>query len=489
MSRLKRTATLGCLWQGLGLVGSRGAVLLASIVFARYVSKEDFGVLNAALAITVFVEMLRVGGVLQALIAHPGEEERVVPTVYTLAIVSGLVWTGILILSAPAAGTVLNSPKLVAVLQVMALGQLLDSFRLVPYARLMRAYKFAQQSISDASGALIGVAAGVASLTFFGPEDRVWSLVTMHLSRVAASVLITNLLSPTIPKLAYERSVAREITKRGYGILMSNIPSSLLESFSRGAVNWRVGDAAAGVFGLANGAITPAALVGHAANNTLFPILANHANDAEKLRSMFVRSVKSIGIATAGLVAFMIVVMPDGLPIVFSAKWKDAVLPAQILALGAFLRIFTFISTNAMLAVGKSVPAATVWISALGASAIGFAAVPMNQGDPVLPCAVIASVAAVASVIGMVSASRAFQIPAGQLTLAIGQAALPAVLGGGVGLALLQSGFLESQPWIRLLTITILFALVFLPVCGKMMGGGWLSLFSLSGARDLIRMS
>lgn len=489
MSRLKRTATLGCLWQGLGLLGSRGAVLLASIVFARYVTKEDFGVLNAALAITVFVEMLRVGGVLQALIAHQGHEDRVVPTVYTLALSSGLLWTGILILSAPVAGTVLDSPRLVAVLQVMALGQMLDSFRLVPYARLMRAYKFAQQSISDASGALIGVAAGIVSLSYFGPEDRVWSLVTMHLSRVAASVLITNILCPTIPKLAYERNVAREITKRGYGILMSNIPSSLLESFSRAAVNWRVGDAAAGVFGLANGAITPAALVGHAANNTLFPILANHANDPERLRSMFVRSVKSIGMATAGLVALMIVVMPDALPIVFSEKWRDAVLPAQILALGAFLRIFTFISTNAMLAVGKPVPAATVWLSALAGSVIAFAIAPMTHGDPIPPCVVIAAVAAAASVIGMVSASREFQVPAGQLALVTGQAALPAVLGGGVGLALLQSGFLESQPWIRLLTITILFALVFLPVCGKIMGGGWLSLFSLSGARALIRMN
>ncbi|MCH8275093.1 MAG: oligosaccharide flippase family protein [Armatimonadetes bacterium] len=489
MSQLKRTAVTGYLWQILGQVGQRGVALLAIMILARFVSKEDLGVYGVAISVITFIEMLRLGGVLQAFIAHPGDEEDAKDTVFWIALLLGVGYTAILFLGAPAVASLFKSPDLLPILRVLSLTQLIDSFRLVPHALLLRRYRFREKSICDSVPVFIGAAAAVVSLAFLPEDKRVWCLVLMFLCRSLSAVVITHLFLPHWPRATFDKAIGRTLAWNGFKILMSNFPSGTLEQFLRPVVGLRAGMAAAGVFNLAYSTTTPAGMVSHAANWTLFPILARHAEQAEKLRDYLLRALKMVPLPAVALLTWLILTAPDLIPLAFSERWAPAAAPAQWLSLAIILRSYTYVSINSMLAAGRASPAIFIWWATLLLAVALFLKWPLAEGDATTPARIVAVFYGFSCLLSLILDSVTF----GLRPVAIARALLPTAVSCGAAAAAASavwaSGLLDAWPLLRLLVVTVVYTLTFLPICGKMMGGTWRSLFHPRGFKELLRVN
>ncbi|GEM_PF-3336671 len=510
MSRYKRAAVSGFLWQGVGLVGQRLAVFVAYIFFARFLSKGEIGVVGVAVSITVFVEMLRVGGILQALIQfhHNDQIEDAVNTTFWMTLLSGIGWTLALAALGVFLGRFENSPQLGSVMIALSITALIDNLRLCSMAILSRELRFGMRAIADTIASVAGGIIGVIALYRLPHEQQIWSIVIMFVSRSIIATALHLLFAPVRVRGSFHRPIAKQLAKTGWANLSSNLASGSLENLTLVGVKWRTNDnAATGVFDLATRAMSPPTSITHAANNPLFPVLAQSASDPIKARDRVVRSIKAVGMIAGAILVWLIVISPSAIPLVFGAKWSSAVVSAQLIALGILLRTYTYICTNALLAVRHAAAASFTWWTTFAIAVLLMIAWPGTRSDPNQAALIFVLFNFSGAAIGMACAARRFEIR----FPAIGKAVLPMVVSCGAAgacayAALRQSGIrslvadhLPAGAHAKLAQVlplaaeaalgSVVFGLLFLPLCGKMMGGSWKSLLSLSGAKELLRLN
>lgn len=487
MSSLRRTAIKGFVWQVFGLFGQRGAAFIASIVLARLLVPDDFGVVAIALAIISFAEMLRVGGVVPAFIAHQDRDDGAEHTVFWLGLAAGIGFALVMVVGAPFAASWFEVPRLTPILRALALTQLIDSFRTVPFAILVRDYRFREKSIADSGPMLIAVPAGIATAYVLPIEHRAWALVVIYVIRYLLSMILVMRYQPYAPKAIFNWGIAKRLTSEGRRILASIIPSGALDPIARIGLASRVDIGSVGVFNLANSITTPPTFLAHAANWTLFPIISNNLNDHGRVVRYLIKSLKSVGLLSFGVLAWLAMVAPDLLPIVFGEKWLALVVPTQWLCLATAFRNYALLSTNALLAYKKSTPAIVIWWVGLAAVVLLLAFWPIPADSAIVPSQLFAAGLGVAWVLSTILTAKAFELSVGEVLDTILIPIVPAALGGLAAFLLRFSVGEGMTPVVRVLAESFVFFAVFMPVAGRMLGGGWLSLFTSKGIKAVIR--
>lgn len=488
LSTAKQKTISGFLWQVVGLLAQNGTAFLATIVLARFLTKEDFGLIAIAIGTVQFCEMLRYGGITQAYVAYHGEEAAARHTAFWLSIIPGALFTLALIFLAPFAAVFFQAPGLSPILTVLAFTHLIDSFRIVPHSTLLRQERLREKAIAEAIpfifSALIAIVAAIA----LPPQDRVWALVMMYFARYFGIAVLFNIFSPYIPKFSYSPDIGKVLITRGLAILFSNIPATSLEQINFVILGKRIGEGGVGVFRLAWNVTTPTTVIAHAANWTLFrPIAVAAHENTEKLQSIFLRSLRAISLLSTATLTWLILVAQDLIPLLLGPNWNDAIPPAKWLCFAVLVRTFTYICTNAMQASGTPLYASiTWWITfLLGVALLLF--YPMAIGDALIPSILTATFYAISALLALTLAAIAFKIP----FFAIIEALLPSIIACGLAslasAVILYSKIFDAVPLARLAITTIVYALVFLPLCGKMMGIGYKALFQTSGWKQLLR--
>lgn len=486
MSEVKRTAIKGFGWQTSGVFVQNGVQFLLSLVFARLLLREEYGVAMVAFTVAELASLLRVAGLAQACIASPRSDSEVRDTAFWLAQGSGLVYGAALFFGAGLLANLLGASNLVPLLRALSLVQIVDSFRVVPFALLMRHLRYRDNAICEAVPFVVGSAVAFSLAALLDPTDRIWALMAMPLTRIVVQAALFNWFQPGLPHGWLDRQVARELTSSGYTILGSNLPSSLLELIPTLAVQQRAGEVAAGAFRIGNNLMVPAARIGHTANYTLFPILAKFRDDLERLQRSVLRSMRSIGAFAMGILAWAWVVAPDLVPLLFGKAWTNAVPAAQWLAVASALRMYTYIGTNALLATGRERPSLVVWTGSLAVGLGALYTIPMKANDPTPGALALTLATGVGFLLSLSALSRALQMRVRDIFAALA----PALASGGLGIVLgygfgtLAGG--ESS-WLRLLLVTLGFAAGFLPICGILLGGDPRALFSLRGIKQVIQ--
>ncbi|MDQ2986813.1 MAG: oligosaccharide flippase family protein [Armatimonadota bacterium] len=487
MSSLRRTAVKGFLWQVFGLFGQRGAAFIASIVLARLLAPDDFGVVAVALAIVTFAELLRAGGLVPAFIAHQGKEDDAASTVFWLSLLAGFGFFLVMFFGAPFAANWFDAPRLTPILRALAVTQIIDSFRTVPFAILVRDYRFREKSIADSAPMLIAVPAGIISGIMLPQDQKAWALVIMYLIRYVLSTGLVWKYEPQRITWTFNKALARTLTAEGRRILGSIIPSTAIDPITRLALGSRVDLGSVGVFNLASAVTTPPTFLAYAANWTLYPIISNNLDDPKRIERYLVRSLKSVGLLSLGVLAWLALVAPDLLPIVFGEKWIALVVPTQWLCLATAFRNYALLATNALMAYKKSKPAIVIWWVALIVVSLLLVFWPLPANSAVVPSQLVAFGLGVAWVLSIILTARSFHLSAGDVADTILIPTVPSLLAAGATYGLRQAVGEQLSPGGRVLVETIAFLAVFLPVSGKMLGGGWMSLFTPKGVKAVIR--
>jgi len=486
VTEVKRTAIKGFGWQTSGVFVQNGVQFLLSLVFARLLLREEYGVAMVAFTVAELASLLRVAGLAQACIASPRSDEEVRDTAFWLAQGSGLLYGAVLFFGADLFSDVLGASGSAPLLRALSLVQVVDSFRVVPFALLMRHLRYRDNAICEAVPFVVGAAVAFGLAVALDSSHRIWALMAMPLTRIVVQAALFNWFQPGIPRGWLDRKVARELSVSGYTILGSNLPSSLLELVPTLAVQQRAGEVAAGAFRIGNNLMAPAVRIGHTANYTLFPILAKFRNDLERLQRSILRSMRTIGALAMGILAWAWVTAPDLVPLLFGKAWLNAVPAAQWLAAASALRLCTYIGTNALLATGRERASLVVWTGSLVIGIGALYALPMVAEDPT-PGAVALAIATGAGFLLSVGAlALALQLRPLDVVIALAPALVSGCAGIGLGYGA-GALFGTDAGWLHLLAVTVGFATGFLPICGVLLGGKPHSLLTLRGIKQVIQ--
>ena len=339
-------------WAVLGFGGSQGLSLLTTIVLARLLTPEDFGLVALTLGILAIAYIAQESGLFAALIVHRGE---IRPAAASVLVLSPFVSIGLYLLcfaTAPILANLLDAPRLTDVFRVTAVVLVLRGLALMPIALLQRDLRFRPLTAIELSGA---VAQSATAVVLAGSGAGVWSLVAGQLALGAAQLVLAWWLAPFRPSpFEARRVVLLELMRFGRFVGAANFLSFANSSSEEIVIGRVLGTFTLGYFSLAKRiAALPVQVVGNILGRGVFAALARLQDDAEGFRRVWLENIQRLALLSIPAVLAILIAAEPIVLALFGDKWRPAIVPLQILALGGVVRSFSTTSGEVFQALGR----------------------------------------------------------------------------------------------------------------------------------------
>jgi PST family polysaccharide transporter len=333
---LVRQTVTGLGWMGPTRVAQRVAQFAFSVVLARLLVPEDFGLIALITVFTGFLGVFADLGFASALIQRRDVEERHLSSALGLNIAVGFTLTCLVAALAPALAAFYNEPRLLPLTFTVAPSFLLESMGGVQTSLLVRGMDFKRLAAVETAGLLTsnGIAVGMA-LAGAG----VWSLVAPILvSPMVRSALLWSVRSWR-PRVRPDRSSIAEL----WGFSSRLAGFSALNYWARNADNLLIGRFI-GTRPLAyysrayNLMFLPIDLVYAGPMRVMYPALSRLQEDHERVKRIYLRGIALISLFTFPTMVGLGVICRPFVLTVFGAKWAPVVTILEILCIPGFIQ-------------------------------------------------------------------------------------------------------------------------------------------------------
>lgn len=347
---------LGLKWMTISMVAARAARFLTTIVLARLLAKEMFGLIAMANAVVNILVAVREIGFGQAFIHR--QEDR--PEQLALAANTTFILTLAINLSLVVAGYLLvpsvvdffkDAGGLGPVLRVILLAFLVDALLATHTFVLQKKLEFRSISRAEIIASVANASVAI-SMAFAG--FGVWSLVAGQLASRVIQTIVLARLSGWSPRLEFSREIARELF--GYGKYLWAFSAvgaigGVLDRLTLGRV---LGPATVGVYGLAFTLCNmPATQIAYLVNRITFPALARKQGDPEALRRGVLKAISHISIVALPMALGLFAVSSEIVPALLGERWNDAIPLVDIFAFYGLSLAIAAPGAPALKAIGK----------------------------------------------------------------------------------------------------------------------------------------
>ncbi len=335
------------------MVGLRLAMralgLLSTLVLARLLTPEDFGLVALATSLAAVLEVAASLGVDEVLIARARLTRADYDTAWTLELLRGLAMAALLVLAAPALAAFFDEPRLEPLLWWVALAVLLECGVSAGTVDFRRQLDFAREFHWQFWPRLLGV---ITAISLAWMWRSYWALVAGILVRRAGMLVLSYGLSPYRPKLALTR--ARELFAVARWLLINNALTFFRDRIDTLVVGKFAGAGPLGLYELANElASLPTTEIAGPATRAIYPGYARLAGDRAALRAGYVRSLALLLTLTLPMGVGIALLAEPAIALLLGPAWLGAVPLVQALAVYGLLRATYAPARAVYLALGR----------------------------------------------------------------------------------------------------------------------------------------
>lgn len=352
MKDINRKIGVGVLWNVIGLFMTRGASALFTIILARLLSPEIFGLVAMATIAFELSNCVVNSGLSQALIRSKAVTAADLNTVFIAnLILSGLVYAG-LFFSAPFIADFYGQVELISFIQVVGIVVLVNATKVVQIAILSRAMNFEAQAKASTIGVVIS---GIVAIYMAYVGWGVWSLAAQMLVSALVSAFVLWMASTWRP--AFQFSMESFIRLFAFGKnLLAETFLQILSDHSYVLVIGRVFSAElTGLYFIAQ-KITQ--LVSYqltsAVQQTTFPALSTLQDDDAGLRAKYRQILQIMMIMIAPVMALLAGLATPLFNLLFDDRWHPAVPYLQLLCVVGTIYPLHALNVNLLNVKGRS---------------------------------------------------------------------------------------------------------------------------------------
>jgi PST family polysaccharide transporter len=326
-------------WLVAGRIVTQASRLVVSVVLARLLTPEAFGVVAVAMTTIVALEVVKDLGTGAAVIQRPSVDQRLLSSVFYLNIVAGFVAAGLMVVGAPLIAEFFDVPASAPVVRAFALVLAIGGLTQVHHALLRRAMRFNVVASIEMTGALTN---GVVSIALALGGLGVWSMVWGNVAGVALGSVVAWVRSGWTPSRMFGFGPLREIAGFSAHTAGYNVTTFLLQNTDKLLVGRWLGTAPLGVYSLAQRTISyPLESISRVLMTILFPAFARAQDDNELLRKGYTRAAGAVAFVTLPVMVGAAVVAQPLVETVLHEAWQPLVpllwFMAPAGALGALL--------------------------------------------------------------------------------------------------------------------------------------------------------
>lgn len=221
---LKSKTVKGVGWSAVDNVAKLGVTFLVSIILARLLSPDDYGLLGIIQVVTVVSTALINAGFTTALIRKKDVTDDDYNTSFIVNLGLSFLIYGIVFVSSPYIADFFNREELVSLIRVAAVSLIFGAMALVQQTRLTKSVDFKTQTkvtlIASVGSGLLGI--GMAIFGF-----GVWSLVAQVLSMEFLRMIFLCVFDRWKPKAHFSIGSFHELFGFGWKIMVSNLLDTL----------------------------------------------------------------------------------------------------------------------------------------------------------------------------------------------------------------------------------------------------------------------
>lgn len=430
----------GGAWVFAGMVASHGLTTVKLVVLARLLTPEDFGLFGIVMLAMAAIETFTQTGFDKALVQRRDDASQHLDTAWTVQIVRSLVLAGLLFAGAPLIATFFNEPRAIPILRVLCIAQILGGFRNIGMIYWQKDLEFNRRVVYDFAVSFASIAVGIL-LAYV--ERNVWALVWSQIAGAAVGTVLGYAMHPYRPRLRWVPNQARQLFGYGKWLFVDSIVTFLAMNIDRILLGKLLGAVALGFYNMADriGGLLPMQFT-NLTNGVMMPAYAKVQDDRERLGRAFLQVFGVAVSISAPVATFLVLSARELVPAILGRNWSPAIVPLQILAVGAFIRCVVGLSAPLFLGTGhpqiqfvKSLIRAVVTLSLVYPLTMRFGAAGTATAT-VLGVAALSPLFFIAMRIAHVSFKRliASTIPG-------------LVLAAGAGAGALAGKLVSGQPW------------------------------------------
>lgn len=352
MQSLKARTSRGLFWS---FMDSFGVYLIKfgfSIVIARTLSPEDYGLMGMIIIFISLGQMLMQSGFTAALIQKKDCSTTDQSTAFWFNLLAALIIYLILFFSAGAIASLFQKPILITITRVAAIGIILNALSSVQTATVIRRMDFKKITWINLAGALIsGTTALVMALNGFA----VWALVFQTL--VGSLIYLTGLwiTSKWYPLLIFDITSFRSLFKFGYKILLQGLTDVIFTKLYFPLIGKLYSTSQLGFYTNANRFYE--VFVRQTATSftrVMFPAFAGIQDERIRFNSNYVRTFNLMTVLMFIGSVILIISSRPFVSIALTEKWLPAVPFMQLFFIEGFVFPLLMFNQNIILAVGRS---------------------------------------------------------------------------------------------------------------------------------------
>ena len=320
---IKGKAIFGFIWRFLQNAGTQIISFIISIVLARVLMPEDYGLVAM---ITVFTNIAMVfinTGFSSAIIQRKNLTDEESSTVFYFSIGMGLVMYGILYFSAPYIAAFYSQPRLIPMLRVESLIVVIGSLYSVPQALINRKMQFKKSFIVSLSGVIVQGAVGITlAYNGFGP----WALIYATIANYAVNAVIMWVVVRWIPKLVFSVKAFSGMFLFSFKMLLSALFDTVFNNIRSIIIGWQYTSTDLAYYN--RGYQFPSLLmtqIDSAITTVLFSSLSKFQDDWEKGILILRRAMKTSMYVCLPLIAGLCAVAEPMVRLLLTDKWLPCV--------------------------------------------------------------------------------------------------------------------------------------------------------------------
>ncbi|MBP9005974.1 MAG: lipopolysaccharide biosynthesis protein, partial [Candidatus Marinimicrobia bacterium] len=329
-------AKSGVRWVGIGQVGYRILSMVSTIVLARLLMPDDFGVIALARLVLGFVMLLSAWGIDASIIVEEKRPKQIANVAFWInfgiMLVLGLLVIGI----SPWVKKFYDTPVLQPILIWLGLGLIFQSFELVPRTILNRDLNYKYLTVINLSVEIFAQLL-VILLAIFG--CGVWSLVIPQILASPLRAIPYWIKTKWRPSLYIEKSDIKQVLSFGKSILGAELIRYLNTNTDYFLIGKLLSKDKLGYYSFAfNLANWPVENIVKVINTVSLPTLAKVQSDLAEMRRLFLRMTEMVSLVTFPIFGVLVGITYELLVVIFGTKWIPAVRPLQVIVIYGIMR-------------------------------------------------------------------------------------------------------------------------------------------------------
>lgn len=326
-----RTIRQGGLWTIVAYSFSKVSGFASSIVLARLLLPEHYGLIGMVNTVLAMVQIMGVLGIGAAIINARDDVDEYANTGWWMDVLCGITLFAIANMIAPLASAYYKQDSIKILILVASLNFLINPLASTMDALLSKELKFKTTTkISLANGMLVSI----LTIAFASMGAGVWSFVLPHVFAGLTTVCLRWRNSSFRPRLSVKWSYAKPIWKFGRNILGSNIFDYINRNVDYILVGGLMGERQLGLYLFAYQLGTwVVANVASTLVSLLFPTISFVRKDPERARGIFLKMICIIAAVGLPIVALQWATAPLFIEAVYGAKWLPTVTAFRLIAL------------------------------------------------------------------------------------------------------------------------------------------------------------